>query len=151
MVSAWKEDGPVSTPPRSLAYGAGAALVVLAFVGVGMGMRAAWRESNAPDLGGTSVADAGDVALARPIVQLPPPPVAANAADNAADNTADEKTDAIQMRTAEAQQVQSTASKSGQDIDQILTSPTERPPGSSKSGADESAPPGPPVKSDVPF
>ncbi|HEY2481085.1 MAG TPA: hypothetical protein VGI30_02655 [Caulobacteraceae bacterium] len=138
-----------------MAYGAGALLVVLAFVGVGMGLRAAWRESGAPDLGGgtaASVADA-DTLIAKPIVELPATPAANNTAENAAENAADSdnNADAIDARTAAAQRVQSTTSKSEPDIDQILASPTEKPTAPSKSSSDEAAPPGPPVKSDVPF
>jgi len=51
MTNAWTENGPVSLPPRSLAYGAGALLVILAIAGVALGLRAAWREAGAPDLG----------------------------------------------------------------------------------------------------
>lgn len=155
MASAWMERGPVSSPPRSLTYGVGALLVVLAFVGVGMGLRTAWRESGAPDLGGrtaSSVADA-DTLIAKPIVELPTAPAAANVAENTADATAasDNTADAIDVKTAEAQRVQSTTSKSEPDIDQILASPNERPTAPSRQSGDEAAPPGPPVKSDVPF
>ena len=41
--------------------------------------------------------------------------------------------------------------EAGCDIDQILASPSERPTAPTKQGGDEAAPPGPPVKSDVPF
>jgi hypothetical protein len=155
MASEWMEQQePVTTPPRSVAYGAGVLLVVLVFVGVGMGLRAAWRESGAPDLGGktaSSIADA-DTLIAKPIVELPTPPAASNTADNAADATAEsDNTDAIDVKTAEAQRVQSTTSKAAPDIDQILASPTERPTAPARQSTDESAPPGPPVKSDVPF
>jgi hypothetical protein len=154
MASAWIENGPVSLPPRSLAYGVGAALFLLAFVGVGLGLRAAWRESGAPGLAGDSSqsADSADTLIAKPIVELPPPPVA-NEADNEATTDVkedDSKADAIQEKTAEAQQVQATASKSGGDIDKILASPTEKPTAPAKPVTDET-PPGPPVKSDVPF
>jgi len=153
MVSAWTGDGPVSVPPRPLAFGVGGALVLLAFVGVGLGLKAAWRESGAPDLGGATSGSVGDAdtLVAKPIVVLPTP-VATNAADNAAaDAAADNNADAIDVRTAEAQRVQSATAKSAPDIDQILASPTERPTSPTKQGGDEAAPPGPPVKSDVPF
>jgi len=154
MVSAWTGNGPVSVPPRPLAFGVGGALVLLAFVGVGLGLRAAWRESGAPDLGGATSASAGDAdtLVAKPIVVLPTPAAAANAADNAAaEAAADNNADAIDVRTAEAQRIQSTTAKAAPDIDQILASPSERPTSPSKQGGDEAAPPGPPVKSDVPF
>jgi len=152
MVSAWTGNGPVSVPPRSLAFGVGGTLVLLAFVGVGLGLRAAWRESGAPDIGATSasVGDA-DTMVAKPIVVLPTPAAATNAADNAAGDTADNNADAIDLKTAEAQRIQSATAKSNPDIDQILASPSEKPTTPTKQGGDEAAPPGPPVKSDVPF
>jgi hypothetical protein len=153
MVSAWTGNGPVSVPPRSLAFGVGGALVLLAFVGVGLGLRAAWRESGAPDIGGATSASVGDAdtMIAKPIVVLPTPAAATNAADNTASEAADNTADAIDVKTAEAQRIQSATAKSNPDIDQILASPSEKPTTPSKQGGDEAAPPGPPVKSDVPF
>ncbi|HEY1562475.1 MAG TPA: hypothetical protein VGF71_16525 [Caulobacteraceae bacterium] len=154
MASSWTEHGPIALPPRPLALGMGAALVLLAFVGVGLGMRAAWKDTGAPDLGGTAAdsADSADTLTAKPIVELPAPPPASNTAENTSAADEADNSDAIQQKTAEAQQVQSNASKSGADIDQILTSPTEKPTAPTKSGAVEAPPPpGPPVKSDVPF
>ncbi|HEY2178442.1 MAG TPA: hypothetical protein VGH15_07660 [Caulobacteraceae bacterium] len=152
MASAWTEHGPVSLPPKPVALGVAAALVVLAFVGTGLGMRAAWRENGAPDLSGAASAsgDDADTLTAKPIVDLPPPPVAAPTNEVTADTKGEDKADALQEKTAEAQQIQATPSKSGGDIDTILTSPTEKPPAPTKPAADET-PPGPPVKSDVPF
>jgi hypothetical protein len=152
MASAWTENGPISLPPKSLALSVGAALCLLACVGVGMGIRASWKENGGPDLAGAASesADSADALTAKPIVDLPPPPVADAANEVTADTKDDSKDDAIQERTAEAQQVQATTSKSGADIDQILTSPTEKPPAPAKPATDET-PPGPPVKSDVPF
>ncbi|HEY7901519.1 MAG TPA: hypothetical protein VIC25_10065 [Caulobacteraceae bacterium] len=154
MASAWTGNGPITLPPKALAITVAGALVVLAFVGVGMGMRAAWRDNGAPDLGGveTTGTDTAGTVTATPIVELPA--VAAPAASNtvAADASADNSADQIDQKTAEAQQVQSTAARSGGDIDKILASPTEKPPAPSKSTAVEAPPPpGPPVKSDVPF
>ena len=75
MANAWTDNGPVSLPPRSLAYGAGVLMVALALAGVALGLRAAWREAGAPDLGGAAAeAAAGDDTLtAKPIVDLPAP------------------------------------------------------------------------------
>ena len=152
MASAWTENGPISLPPRSLAFGVGGALCLLAVVGVGLGIRASWRENDAPNLSGavTASADSGDTLVAKPIVELPAAPVADATNTVTADAKDAAKADVIQEKTAEAQQVQATASKSGGDIDQILASPTEKPPPPTKPAADET-PPGPPVKSDVPF
>jgi hypothetical protein len=153
MASSWTEHGPIALPPRPLALGMGAAMVLLAFVGVGLGLQAAWKDTGAPDLGGSTAdsADSADTLTAKPIVELPAAPPPSNTADNA---TADEgdNSDAIQEKTAEAQQVQSNAAKSGADIDKILASPSEKPTAPAKSTSDEAPPPpGPPVKSDVPF
>jgi hypothetical protein len=155
MASAWTGDGPVSVPPRGLAYGIGGALLLLAFVGAGLGIRAAWKDTGASDLGGAAAAsaDSADTLTAKPIVELP---AAANTAANTADNTSDASDNSgdsdIQQKTAEAQQVQSNAAKQGADIDKILASPTEKPPAPGKQATDEAPPPpGPPVKSDVPF
>jgi hypothetical protein len=156
MTNAWTENGPVSLPPRSLAYGAGALLVALAIAGVALGLRAAWREAGAPDLGGgPAAAVAGDDTLvAKPIVDLPAPVAEpAPAADETKPDqaAADQgKADAIAARTAAAQEIQAKPSKPAGNIDDILTSASEKPPGPAKPAADE-APPGAPVKSDVPF
>ncbi len=154
MTNAWTENGPVSLPPRSLAYGAGALLVVLAIAGVALGLRAAWREAGAPDLGAPAASASGDDTLtAKPIVDLPPPVAAAEPAkdetkpDQAADRT---KADAIAAKTAAAQEIQAQPSKPAGNIDDILTSASEKPATAAKPAADE-APPGAPVKTDVPF
>ena len=153
MASSWTEHGPIALPPRPLAMGMAAALVLLAFVGTGLGLRAAWKDTGAPDLGGAAAdsADSADTLTAKPIVELPAAPTPSNTVSNAAADEAD-NSDAIDEKTAEAQQVQSNASKSGADIDKILASPSEKPTAPSKSATDEAPPPpGPPVKSDVPF
>jgi hypothetical protein len=153
MASSWTDHGPIALPPRPLALGIGAALVLLAFVGTGLGLRAAWKDTGTPDLGGVAddAAGSADTLTAKPIVDLPAPPPASNTADNTSASDESDNSDAIQERTAEAQQVQSNAGKSTADIDKILASPTERPTAPAKSTSDEAAPPGPPVKSDVPF
>jgi hypothetical protein len=150
MVSVWTGQEPVSTPPKNLAYGAGAALIVLAFVGVGLGYKASLRGGGSDSSGQVASADDSGALIAKPIVQLPTAPAASNTADNAADAEAD-NSDKADVKTAEAQKIQATTSKSGPDIDQILTSPSERPTAPAKGAGDEAAPPGPPVKSDVPF
>jgi hypothetical protein len=156
MANTWYENGPVSLPPRSLAYGAGVLLVALAVAGVAIGLRASWREAGAPDLGGAvSETAAGDDTLtAKPIVDLPAPVAAPAAATNdaKADTSADDqdKADAIAAKTAAAQAIQAKPSKPAGDIDDILTSASERPPPAAKAAPAE-APPGAPVKSDVPF
>ena len=150
MTQAWTPDGPISLPPRAVAYGAGVVIAIMAFVGIGLGFNASLRQSAAPGLegsGGAALADGTPVA--KPIVELPPPVAAdnADAVDNADANATDAAADNIDAQTAAAQAVQSKPSKASRDIDQILTSPTERPPSPTKAPADEA----PPVKTDVPF
>ena len=152
MVSVWTGQEPVSTPPKNLAYGAGALLIVLAFVGVGLGYKASLRGGGSDSSGEIASADDSGALIAKPIVTLPAAPAASNTADNTADEADNsDKGTAIEVKTAEAQRVQAATAKSGPDIDQILTSPSEKPTAPAKGAGDEAAPPGPPVKSDVPF
>jgi len=153
MAYSWTENGPVSLPPKSIAYGVGALLLVLAVAGAGLGYRAALRQSGAPGLA-DDTADASDGTLiAKPIVDLPPPVAApAPTEDKKPDADADKaKADALAAQTAAAQAIQAKPSKTAGNIDDILTSASEKPPAPAKPPADEAPPPGPPVKSDVPF
>ena len=153
MASAWTENGPIALPSRSLAYGAGIVILIFAVAGVGMGLQASFRRGSAPDMAaGAGLAGKDDTIAARPIVDLAPP-TAAPEADKADADTSDEdaaKADALAAQTAEAQAIQSKTSKPGGDIDAVMASPSEKPPASTKAATDE-APPGTPVKSDVPF
>jgi len=157
MANAWIENGPVSLPPRSLAYAAGALLVALALAGVALGLRASWREAGAPDLGGgvSETASGDDTLTAKPIVDLPAPVAAPEPAKDEDENAvaaADQaKADAIAAKTAAAQAIQAKSSRPAGDIDDILTSASEKPPAPTKPAADEAPPPNAPVKSDVPF
>jgi len=149
VTQAWTPDGPISLPPRALAYGAGAVIAFMAVVGIGLGFNASLRQSGAPGLEGSGQAASADgTPIAKPIVELPPAVVAENdvQADNTAANAVDAEGDKIDAQTAAAQAVQSKPSKSAGDIDQILASPSEKPPAPVKA-PDEA----PPVKSDVPF
>ncbi len=157
MANTWSGAGPVTLPPRWLAYVAGGLIVVMAIAGVGLGFRAAWRAPSEPgsvsENGRNATAD-GEL-VAHPIVVMPPP-VAAPTDDKSDDAAADAATDAevanesIASKTAAAQALQSKASNASGNIDDILTSPQEKPPAPVKSAADET-PPTAPVKSDVPF
>lgn len=157
MATAWIENGPVSLPPRPLAYGAGALVFILALVGVALGMRAAWREAGAPDLGGGRAQSAAgdDTLIAKPIVEPPPPAPAPEPAKDEektdAASAGKQKADTLAAQTAAAQAIQAKPSKPAGSIDDILTSASEKPPAPVKPAADETPPPGPPVKSDVPF
>jgi hypothetical protein len=153
MTNTWTDNGPVSLPPRWLAYSAGAVVLALAIVGVGLGLRAAWRDAGAPDIGGPADNGAGSATLvARPIVQAPPPVVAPDAdADQAKQDAADAeqaKADALAAKAAAAQAIQAKPAAPTGDIDDILASPSEKPPPPAKPAADEAPPP---VKTDVPF
>jgi hypothetical protein len=149
----WTDSGPVSLPPRPVAYFAGLLLVAAAIVGVGLGFKASWRNGERGGAGLSDQAAGVDAAIpARPLVELPPPPQQEAAANTAAANSADDKDEAddtsIDAQTAAAQEVQSKPSKSSDNIDDILTSSSEKPQAPAKPSTDESAPPG---KSDVPF
>ncbi len=154
MSNAWTDHGPISLPSRPLAYGAGFVVVVFAVAGLALGFQTALRKVTASELASGAGQGAGkdDAILARPIVDLTPatgkPAAPKDDGDNA-DADAD-KADALASETAAAQAIQSKPSKSGANIDDVLTSPTEKPPAPAKAATDE-APPGTPVKSDVPF
>jgi hypothetical protein len=147
MTSAWIDNGPISLPRRPLAYGAGMVVVVFAVLGVGMGFEAASRREEAPGAASGQAAK-DDAIVAKPIVDLAPPAAAPPANKVAADDS-DKDDDDLAAKTAEAQAIQAKTSKSG-DIDEVLASPTEKPPAPVKPATDEAAP-GAPVKSDVPF
>ena len=38
MTKTWTPDGPISLPPRAIAYGAGAVIAVMAVFGIGLGL-----------------------------------------------------------------------------------------------------------------
>jgi hypothetical protein len=153
MAGAWIENGPISLPSRPLAYSAGVAVVLLAVLGVGAGYEAAFRRSAGPDLDAASgVGVKDDALIAKPIVDLTPPAPAPEATKDDSDKAdADAaKADDLAAQTAAAQAIQAKPANAGGNIDEVLTSPTEKPPAATGKGADE-APPGAPVKSDVPF
>jgi hypothetical protein len=149
MADSWIDNGPVSLPPRALAYGAGALVLVLAVVGGGLGFGAAWRRQAGPELSSAGPANQPGDIIAKPIVEIaPPPPAPEESKDDSADDQANDEAKA-DAQTAAAQAIQSKADAKG-DIDQIMTSSSEKPPTPVKPPTDE-APPTAPVKSDVPF
>ncbi len=151
MIRTWIDNGPVALPSRTLAYGAGVMVLVFAIAGGGLGFQAAFHRIAAPGPGapGGQKAGADDAQIARPIVDLAPPS-AAPPEQKAADDDDDAKADALAAQTAAAQAIQAKTSAAGGNIDDVLASPSEKPPAPAKAPADE-APPGTPVKSDVPF
>src|SRR5437763_1373629 len=120
MARAWIENGPVSLPPRSIAYGAGLAVVLFAAAGMGLGLEASARRASGPGVDSAPNPGAKDDALiAKPIVDLTPPAAAPAAAKNDEADSDDEGADseAQAAKTAEAQAIQAKASKAGGDID----------------------------------
>lgn len=149
MADGWIENGPVSLPPRAIAYGAGFLVLAMAVVGGGLGFDAAWRRQAGPELSAAGPANQPGDLIAKPIVEIaPPPPAPEESKDDSADDQANDEAKA-DAQTAEAQASQGKANANG-DIDQIMASPTEKPPAPVK-GPPEAPPGTAPVKSDVPF
>jgi hypothetical protein len=150
MASAWTENGPISLPSRALVYVAGAGILIFALAGVSMGFQASLRRGPAPDSASSGLTGKDDAIPARPIVDLAPP-TATPQADKADDKDDEEaKADALAAQTAKAQEIQAKPATGAGDIDAVMASPSERPPAPTRGSAEE-APPGTPVKSDVPF
>ncbi|HEY2708253.1 MAG TPA: hypothetical protein VGI95_09380 [Caulobacteraceae bacterium] len=153
---AWIHNGPVSVPPTPVVGFVAFLIGVTAIGAVTMGVRASWRDVSKPAAGDIDTQSSSQAIGAQPIVELPQPlqktPVAANtiaAATNSAAKVADDSED-IAAKAAAAQAVQSKPSQTGGNIDDILTSSTEKPQAPAKPSTDE-APPQAPPKSDVPF
>jgi hypothetical protein len=150
---AWTEHGPVSVPSTPV-VGVVAFLIGLAAIGgVGLGIRASWRDTNRPTQGLVDTQASGQAILAQPIVDLPQPQaapkatntvVAASNAASAADDSAD-----IAQKTAAVQAAQSKPAQTPGNPDDILASPSEKPQAPAKPSTDEAPPSAP--KSDVPF
>jgi hypothetical protein len=152
MAGGWIDNGPVSLPPRILAYGAGAVVLGLAIAGAGLGFDAAWRRQGGQEPSVSQPANrAGDL-VAKPIVEIAPPTPAPEADKEDDDDKANDqaKAEALAAQTAAAQSLQAKPAAKG-DIDDILTSPTEKPPPAIKAPIDEAPPTNAPVKTDVPF
>jgi hypothetical protein len=151
MAGGWIDNGPVSLPPRAIAYSAGVLVFLLAVGGAGLGFEAAWRRQTGPEPSAAEPANrAGDL-VAKPIVEIAPPTPAPDAAKEDEDDKANDqaKASALAAQTAAAQAIQAKTAAKG-DIDDILTSPTEKPPSLVKA-PDEAPPSAAPVKTDVPF
>jgi hypothetical protein len=147
---AWIENGPVSVPPTAVVVFIGVVLCGAAVLGAGIGVKASWRDTTRPAQGAVDTEASGQAINAQPIVELPQPqaaPAAVAAATNAAKEADD--SDDIAAKTAAAQAVQSKPAQSSGDIDDILTSSSEKPQAPAKPSTDEAPPSGP--KSDVPF
>jgi hypothetical protein len=127
-------------------------LIVAAVAGVGLGIRAAYRSDDGPDVGAVSQAQDADTLTAHPLVDITPPPSVTAQTDQKADSSdADaDKADDLAAQTAEAQALQAKPTATPGDIDQIMTSAAEKPPAATKT-VPQAAAPNAPVKSDVPF
>jgi len=152
LATDWIQNGPVSLPPRALAYGVGALLFLTAAAGVGLGWRAASRPPSGPADPSALAARDANTLTARPLVDITPPAAARVAADDRSDSSdADSaKAAALAAQTVKAQALQAKPTGAPGDIDTIMTSASEKPLAPAKKGPDE-APPPTPVKSDVPF
>jgi hypothetical protein len=150
---AWTEHGPVSVPSAPV-VGVVAFLIGLAALGgVGLGVKASWRDANRPARGLVDTQASGQAILAQPIVELPQPQAAPKAtntivADSNSAKNADDSVD-IAAKTAAVQAAQSKPAQSAGNPDDILASPSEKPQAPAKPSTDEAPPSGP--KSDVPF
>ncbi|HWA61888.1 MAG TPA: hypothetical protein VG939_10970, partial [Caulobacteraceae bacterium] len=146
--SAWTENGPVSIPSRPIAYTAAAVLALVAAAGLGLGFKAALRGGVGAVAGASGKAADDGATDAQPIVVLPPPVAAPAQQAKKDDQTDAEKAQEAAAKAAAAQQIQAKPSKPDQNIDDILTSASEKPPAPVKPATDE-APPA--TRSDVPY
>lgn len=147
----WTDNGPVSLPPQGVVYVAAALVGLAALGGIGVGFRAGWRDAGRPTSGMSDQTQPDTAVMAKPIVDVAavsqqPPVPAANSTDQRDEAAA---TNAIAVKTAQAQAIQSKQATSTATIDEILTPPTEKPQAPAKPTTDEGAPGAP--KSDVPF
>ncbi|HZZ88434.1 MAG TPA: hypothetical protein VFE13_08865 [Caulobacteraceae bacterium] len=148
---AWTENGPVSTPSNTIVGVVALVIGIAAVGGLGLGFKASFRDASRPARGEIDTQISGQATMAQPIVELPQPqaaPPPTNAAATNAAKAADDS-DEIAAKTAAAQAAQSKPAQPPPDIDQMLTSPSEKPQPPAKPSTDESPPSAP--KSDVPF
>lgn len=152
MTRSWIENGAISLPPRTIAYGVGVALAVMALVGLGVGWQAASRPASGLETAGVTTASDANTMTATPLVDLTPTQTAKPAETSSSDSgdAAAAKADDLAAQTAKAQALQAKPNGTPGDIDAIMTSASEKPPSPTKPSAVE-APPNGPVKSDVPF
>ncbi len=144
----WTDHGPISLPPRTAVYGAALIIAVAGLAGVGVGFRASLREAGRPGLAGAVSQPDDQAVLARPIVDIPSVEQQAAAANTASNAAAGEEaaSNELAAKTAALQAAQSQPSQGGDNIDQMMASPTEKPQAPAKPILDEAPP-----KSDVPF
>jgi hypothetical protein len=154
---AWIDDGPISLPTPSLTRLVSGVILVVALVGAGVGFRGAWRgDRTSFDVSDSQGVD--QATPARPIVEIQAAQqqaAASNAvAANSTANNSEEADDsnAIAAKTEAVEEAQSKPASPPANIDQLLTSQSEKPQAPVKGSGDEGAP-GAPDKgaNDVPF
>ncbi|MGH6957632.1 MAG: hypothetical protein ACREEW_13285 [Caulobacteraceae bacterium] len=151
---AWIENGPVSIPPKPVVRTVAVLVAVVALAGIGYGLREGWRDGGRSAIGATdSTDDVAAAVQAQPLVTLPPvePPAPSNAAPaaNALADKDEDAANAIAEKTAAAQAAQSKPAQSVPDIDDILTSSSEKPQAPAKGSGDQSGAGS--AKNEVPF
>ena len=148
---AWTENGPVSTPSTAVVGVVALVIAVAAVGGLGLGFKASFRDASKPARGEIDTQVSGQATMAQPIVELPQPQAAPPPTNAAATNSAKaaDDSDEIAAKTAAAQAAQSKPAQTAPNIDDILTSPSEKPQAPAKPSTDEAPPTAP--KSDVPF
>ena len=151
---AWIDNGPISLPTMSVARIAGVAILLAALAGAALGLRGAWRDET-PSLGAAEMQGTDQTTPARPIVEIQSAQqqVAASnaAASNSAQATEEADANAIAAKTAAAEEAQAKPSKPPVDIDEILTSQSEKPQAPAKPASDEGAPGADKGSNEVPF
>jgi len=152
---AWIDNGPVALPTGRTLTLAAALIGAAALVGAGYGFSSGWRGGAQRVAGAVDPNQDIDQAVdAKPLVTLTPPtaPAATNlAASNAIEAKKSDDEDAsneIAAKTAAVEAVQSKPAQQAPDIDDLLTSPTEKPQAPAKPNPADEAPP---LKTDVPF
>jgi hypothetical protein len=154
---AWIDNGPISLPTPSLTRLVSGVIIVVALAGAGVGFRGAWR-GDRPSFDVSDSQGVDQTTLAKPIVEIQAAQqqaaasntVAANSAVANADQTDD--SNAIAARTEAVEEAQSKAAGPPANVDELLTSQSEKPQAPAKGSDDEGAP-GAPDKgaNDVPF
>jgi hypothetical protein len=151
----YAQTDPVSVPPRPVVYIVAVIVALTGVAGAAIGFRTGFHNGERPGLGGSDQTQTADTAtLAKPIVDLQAieqqAPVPSNTAQAA---EAQNDSNAIAVRTAQAEQVQSKAATSTTSIDDVLASSSEKPQAPAKPSTDEQAPQATSGggKSDVPF
>ncbi|MFI4933465.1 MAG: hypothetical protein ACHP7N_02500 [Caulobacterales bacterium] len=149
----WTDTGPITLPPKPVAYTAAGILAVVAILGVGLGVRASWRDARPSVDSGDQVLGGDQAILAKPIVEIPAAQQQAAAANTVAANSAADQPDETADSNAIAAQTAAASAKSAKvAIDQSGDSGAEKPQAAARPSVDEGEPGSPQgAKTDVPF